>query len=154
MLKKLILILSCLFLNFKINVPKKEFNIPEETIYISDEDFLSENDIVLLSKLLYAECSLCDYSEQRLIINVVLNRLENDKFPNNIRKVIMQRNQFADLGNNQFYKDYKHIVKKIIRQNRIYNIHYFYNPKSATDSNFINWVQNKKTIKKQYHIFA
>lgn len=52
-----------------------------------------EYDILL--HIVAAEAGGCDRKGQILVANVILNRIENDRFPDSIEEVVFQKNQFS-----------------------------------------------------------
>lgn len=62
----------------------------------------TENDRYLLAKIAKAEMGTEDTEAKALAILVVLNRLKSDKFPNTIKEVLYQKNQFSPIGNGSF----------------------------------------------------
>lgn len=64
----------------------------EEYIEETEEDPISEEDLELLAHLVYAEAGNQSEEGKRLVIDVVLNRVESDLFPNTIYDVIYQKN--------------------------------------------------------------
>lgn len=52
-------------------------------------------DLDLLSRLIYSEGGIESYETQLMIGSVVMNRVDSPKFPNTIREVIYQKNQFS-----------------------------------------------------------
>lgn len=63
---------------------------------------LDFDDRYLLAKIAMAEaeseCIIC----KALVIGTVLNRVESDKFPDSIREVLYQKNQFSPVQNGRF----------------------------------------------------
>ncbi len=61
------------------------------------EDY--QNEILFLAKCVEAEAGNQDYLGKRLVVDVILNRVDSDKFPNTIEEVIKQENQFSVWAN-------------------------------------------------------
>lgn len=55
----------------------------------------SENDLYILSHLIYAEAGNQNWDFQVATGSVVLNRVKSNKFPNSIKGVVFQRGQYA-----------------------------------------------------------
>ena len=55
----------------------------------------SENDLYILSHLIYAEAGNQNWNFQVATGSVVLNRVKSNKFPNSIKGVVFQRGQYA-----------------------------------------------------------
>lgn len=60
---------------------------------------ISEEDIELLALVTVAEAEGESEYGKRLVIDTVLNRVDHPKFPNTIRGVIYQKNQFTSMWN-------------------------------------------------------
>ncbi|MBR1677295.1 MAG: cell wall hydrolase [Clostridia bacterium] len=65
----------------------------EEEVYT--EPLIWEEDRYLLACLVYAEAGNQDLTGKRLVVDVVLNRVDSDTFPDTIPEVIFQKYQFA-----------------------------------------------------------
>ena len=61
------------------------------------ETVLTEEEIELLALVTMAEAEGECEEGQRLVIDVVLNRVDNPHFPNTVREVIYQKNQFSGM---------------------------------------------------------
>lgn len=75
-----------------------------------EREFLYEvsvSDYEALLRIVEAEAGCEDEKGKLLVANVVLNRVKNDKFPDTIEEVIMQRDngttQFSPVANGRFY---------------------------------------------------
>lgn len=53
-----------------------------------------EEDLILLAAIITKEAGICDKEEQLRVGNVVLNRVEDNSFPNSIEEVIFQKGQY------------------------------------------------------------
>lgn len=75
-----------------------------EREYIYD---VSTSDYEALLRIVESEAGCEDETGKLLVANVVLNRVKNDKFPDTIEEVIMQREngttQFSPVANGRFY---------------------------------------------------
>lgn len=93
-----------------------EENIIEEVVVeeIVEENYiLSSEEIDLLAIITMAEAEgECEYG-QRLVIDTILNRMDSSKFPDTVRGVIYQKNQFECTWNGRVDRCY---VKDDIRQ--------------------------------------
>ena len=63
---------------------------PPETIY----DCFSEEEIYLMQRCIETEVYQCSFEAKCNIASVILNRLENDEFPNSVSEIIVEK-QFA-----------------------------------------------------------
>lgn len=89
-------------------MPAKELEIPEVTTEaaapaakIRSLD-LGDEDAYLLAKIAMAEAEGEDTAGKALVILVVLNRVWDDSFPDDIRSVIYQKGQFSPVSNGRF----------------------------------------------------
>jgi spore germination cell wall hydrolase CwlJ-like protein len=64
------------------------------------EPFYSERDT--LAAIINAECGSCPIMDQYLTGSVVINRVNSGEFPNNIRSVVRERNQFHGYKSRQY----------------------------------------------------
>lgn len=73
-------------------IPEETENIPEET-----EPYINPYDVEMLACVIFQEAGWdrsCDDCRRR-VADVVLNRVADDRFPNNIHDVLMQKNQYG-----------------------------------------------------------
>lgn len=69
-------------------------NIPEET-QEEQEPLVIYDSIDMLAKCVEAEAGNQGLLGKRLVVDVILNRVDSDRFPNDVASVISQRGQFA-----------------------------------------------------------
>lgn len=69
-----------------------------------NECSLSEDDKALLTKIAKTEAGDQDIKGKALVIRVVLNRKDNQDFPDSIREVIYQKDQFSPVKEGNFEK--------------------------------------------------
>lgn len=62
----------------------------------------SEEETYLLAKIAMAEAEGCNTQTKALIIMCVLNRVESNEFPNTIKEVIFQKDQFSPVDNGRW----------------------------------------------------
>lgn len=69
--------------------------------------YLGEEDINVLLRIVEAEAGGEDIEGKLLVANVVLNRVENEKFPDTVKEVVFQRekgvSQFSPVSNGSYY---------------------------------------------------
>lgn len=63
----------------------------------------SEEEEEYLARIAYSEAGNQGPDGMALVINVVINRVKSDKFPNTIKEVIEQKNQFSPIVNGTFW---------------------------------------------------
>jgi LysM repeat protein len=91
------------------NVQNNNFNVSRGGERISPEDF------DLLARIITAEADSESYNTQVAVGATVLNRVNSPKFPNTIRGVIYQTNQFQPVSNGQINKPASESCKKAAR---------------------------------------
>ncbi|MCI8410388.1 MAG: cell wall hydrolase [Lachnospiraceae bacterium] len=62
----------------------------------------SDDESYILAKIAMAEAEGEDTEGKALVILVVLNRVWDDSFPNTIKEVVMQENQFSPVANGRY----------------------------------------------------
>ncbi|MCY6483447.1 cell wall hydrolase [Clostridium aestuarii] len=127
------------------------FNTKGQNVYLTDSD------IHLMAQIVYAESRAEPYEGKVAVASVILNRLRNQKFPNNIEDVIKQKSAFSCVKNGEINvipdKVSYHAVTDALKGNDpTLNAIFFYNPKIAT----CKWMKNitKSNIKRiGNHVF-
>ena len=108
---------------------------------------LSNNEIDLLARLVRAEAQTEPYEGKIAVACVVLNRIENKRFPDTIKEVIYAPGQFQPVQNGEINKpaDKESIkaVKAALSEHRQLATEalFFYNPAIATS----RWLDSRKT---------
>lgn len=78
------------------DISQNEEEITEtNNIYTEVIDNLSEYDKELICRILYREAGGEEEEGQRAVVEVILNRLLSEKYPNTIEEVLSQENQFS-----------------------------------------------------------
>lgn len=80
--------------------PQQVFAISESQQQINQQKAVEFD---LLCKLVYAEARGESEYGQRLVVDVVLNRVDSDKFPNTIEEVIYEEDQFTPVSTGVIY---------------------------------------------------
>jgi len=79
---------------------------PSEPCYLLDGDIhYVEDDLLWLSRIIYAESGNQSLKGKIAVGNVVMNRVHSERFPNSIYEVIFQRNQFSPAASGSVYRD-------------------------------------------------
>ena len=77
-----------------------DYQVMEQERYVSQEDY------EVLLRIVEAEAGCEDVRGRILVANVVLNRVDNDAFPNSIREVVFQKEQgrcqFSPIGDGRY----------------------------------------------------
>lgn len=82
----------------------------KESIYVThlSEEALAEEirfgEMELLAQLVMAEAGNQDLTGKRYVVDVILNRIDSDKFPDTVEEVIFQNNQFSVINDEAFDK--------------------------------------------------
>jgi len=91
------------------NTPNNNFNVSRSGMRISPEEF------DLLARIITAEADSESYNTQVAVGATVLNRMDSPQFPDTIRAVIYQRNQFQPVSNGSINKPASESCKKAAR---------------------------------------
>ncbi len=98
---------------------------------------ITEEEYILLSKLVAGEARGESYEGQVAVAAVVINRLEDPRFPKSIKDVIYQKNAFSVVKNGHIdieptESSYKAVEEALYGKDPTGNAIYFWNPKIAT----------------------
>jgi N-acetylmuramoyl-L-alanine amidase len=129
-------------------VNNNENNVAEPGKTVIIPHVMNESDKELLARLVHAEAKGEPYRGKVAVAGVVLNRLDSGEFPDSVRDVIYQKNQFSPVGDGSINKAAgKDAVRAV---NEAIAIHgytndalYFWNP-SISDS---EWMKKLDCIK-------
>ena len=117
---------------------------------------ISNSDLNLLAKAVYAEARGESYVGQVAVAAVILNRVKSSKFPNTISGVIYQPYAFTCVNDGQInltpnQSAYNAAQDALNGWDPTYGEIYYYNPKTATSS----WIRTRSTtITIGKHVFA
>ena len=126
------------------------------TLSGSDNSSVSNNDLYLLAKCVYAEARGESYVGQVAVAAVILNRVKSPDFPNTIAGVIYQPWAFTAVQDGQINLEPNQTAYNAARDalngwDPTYGSLYYYNASTATS----NWIFNKKTVVTiGNHVFA
>ncbi|GAA0086622.1 hypothetical protein UT300007_30630 [Clostridium sp. CTA-7] len=137
-------------------------NIPEEKVvevfnHNDNQIYLTQDDLNLMAKIVYAESKGEPYEGKVAVASVILNRVLSPGFPNSIREVILQPNAFSCVVNGEISvtpteECYNAVYEAIKGNDPTNEALFFYNPSIATCS----WMQGvEKTDSKAIgqHLF-
>lgn len=82
-------------------------NIDRENPKIFYEDIsidLTDEEIEIFERIVEAEVSTNNYEGKLAVANVILNRVESEKFPNTIKEVVFAKRQFSPISDGRYYK--------------------------------------------------
>ena len=114
--------------------------------YHFDYIVIKKDELRLLARLLESECSICPISDKKLVGATVLNRIGHSDFPDNMRDVINQPNQFA-LKKIKPSKESLKVALDLLINNRNKLVLYFYKPGHG-------FKRKNILIKTKYHHYA
>ena len=136
--------------NIVNNQEEKNENKSKEVISITNDE------LYLLSKLVSSEARGESYEGQVAVAAVVINRVLDPRFPDDIKEVIYQRNAFSVVNNGEIYKEptdsaYKAAREALYGSDPTRGAIYFWNPDIAT----CNWIKTLDPYKRiGNHVFA
>lgn len=123
---------------------------PKEVVSLNDEQ------LHLLSKLVAAEARGESYEGQVAVAAVVLNRVQDERFPDTIEEVIYQKNAFSVVQNGYIYQNateesYKAAKDALYGHDPTNDAIYFWNPDIST----CNWINTLNPhLRIGNHVFA
>ncbi|SHO53671.1 cell wall hydrolase [Anaerocolumna xylanovorans] len=123
-----------------------DFDIDE---YVYD---ITAKERKILERITEAECTNQSLEAKMNIVSVVLNRVGSDVFPDNIKSVVFQKNQFSPIRDKRYYsvniaKSTKEAVDKVLKNGVINKALYFCNPADVKSE------RNKSWFKKLIFLF-
>ena len=80
----------------------KELTYTEDPTEEEIEEEIRFDEMGLIAQLVMAEAGNQDLTGKRYVVDVVLNRVDSDDFPNTVEEVIFQENQFSVIENGAF----------------------------------------------------
>ncbi|MED1791720.1 cell wall hydrolase [Brevibacillus nitrificans] len=117
---------------------------------------VSERDMELLARLVYAESRGEPYEGQVAIAAVVLNRVASSEFPNSVREVIFAPNAFSPVNGDHLSQKTNESARKAVQdavngKDPTKGSLYFFNPDTATSK----WIWSRpQTVVIGNHRFA
>lgn len=80
----------------------KELSYVEDPIEEEIAEEIRFGEMELIAQLVMAEAGNQDLTGKRYVVDVVLNRVDSDEFPDTVEEVIFQQNQFSVIDNGAF----------------------------------------------------
>ena len=80
----------------------KELTYVEDPTEEEIEEEIRFDEMELIAQLVMAEAGNQDLMGKRYVVDVVLNRVDSDDFPDTVEEVIFQKNQFSVIENGAF----------------------------------------------------
>lgn len=157
----------CISFNLDISFAENEGQVNESNNIVNNQEEKNENkskevisitndELYLLSKLVSSEARGESYEGQVAVAAVVINRVLDSRFPDDIKEVIYQRNAFSVVNNGEIYKEptdsaYKAAREALYGSDPTRGAIYFWNPDIAT----CNWIKTLDPYKRiGNHVFA
>lgn len=157
----------CISFNLDISFAENEGPVNERNNIVNNQEGKNENkskevisitndELYLLSKLVSSEARGESYEGQVAVAAVVINRVLDPRFPDDIKEVIYQRNAFSVVNNGEIYKEptdsaYKAAREALYGSDPTRGAIYFWNPDIAT----CNWIKTLDPYKRiGNHVFA
>lgn len=115
---------------------------------------LSDEDLEVLLRIVEAEAGCEDEEGKLLVANVILNRMENEAFPDTVTDVVFQRengvSQFSPVTDGRYYeviisKETIHAVSRALRGEDISNGALYFAAREYADSERMKWFDEKLT---------
>lgn len=93
--KKILALLLILSFIFTVPVTEQAAEKPKPTTLPKENTMLTEENVRLLSALIFCEAGSEPYAGKVAVGIVIMNRMNSNKFPNSLEKVIYQKGQFT-----------------------------------------------------------
>ena len=121
----------------------------------TNQYILSEEDLNMLLRIVEAEAGNQDEEGKLLVANVVLNRVENEAFPNTVTEVVLQREngvcQFSPVSNQTIWQvciseETKSAVERALKGEDISDGALYFAAREYADSDKMKWFDNHLTF--------
>lgn len=83
--------------------PAEEFEVEYEAGFVERAIDIDYEDAQMLMKIAQAEAEIDGEEGMAMVMAVVLNRVEDERFPDSIEGVIFQDNQFSPINDGRYY---------------------------------------------------
>lgn len=109
-----------------------------------------EEELELFERIIQAEAGGQDMKGKILVANVVLNRVKSNKFPNNIRDVIMAKGQFSPVSNGRIWTvrvsdDTREAARRALDGEDYSQGALYFMARSASSANNVTWFDRALT---------
>lgn len=145
---------------------KKEVVVNNNFVTVDGYDFFkATKDFEILKKIVYLEAKGEPLEGKKEVVRVILNRVENENFPNNIHDVVYQPKQFSPADKikgtvieEKYLKEIELAILSVYTESKDKKLNsdslYFVNPKIA-DPSALLWMENSLTYNKEIgdHVF-
>lgn len=110
--------------------------------------------IKLIATVIEAEASLCSHWEKKLVGATIMNRQRSPKFPNKIKNIINQKNQYYVINIKASDASIQAATEVVLGQNVNKRVLYFYNRRRASNTLFAKSKKNKVVFTTKHHCFT
>lgn len=103
----------------------------------------------------FVECSICPEDEVKEVVKVILNRVDDKRFPNTIDAVLTERGQF-DAVNKWDFKKWNRMAQWVhdaMNEQRDTTVLGYFRPDTATDLHWVKKMQPRVKVVHHYHKF-
>jgi N-acetylmuramoyl-L-alanine amidase len=113
------------------------------------EDVVVEDDLYWLSRIIHAEAKGESVEGRIAVGNVILNRMKNNEFPDTLKGVIFQKNQFSPVSNGSIYNEPTEetlkLAQRVLDGERVVpaDVLFFYNPAIVSSD---SWVWSREIV--------
>jgi len=103
----------------------------------------------------FVECSICPEDEVKEVVKVILNRVDDPRFPNSIDGVLTEKGQFDAVRKWDFKKWNRMAqwVNDAMKESRDSTITGYYRPDTATDLHWVEKMKPRVKVVHKYHQF-
>ncbi|AGA70537.1 putative cell wall hydrolase [Desulfitobacterium dichloroeliminans LMG P-21439] len=110
--------------------------------------FVTQEELDLLARVIHAEARGEDFEGQVAVGAVVLNRVEDDRFPDTIHDVVYQPGAFTAVIDKQIHltpnqSAYRAAEVALMGEDPTQGAIYYYNPRTATD----RWIKTRPVVR-------
>ncbi|MCK8825100.1 cell wall hydrolase [Fuchsiella alkaliacetigena] len=122
-----------------------------------EQSYFSEDKLMALARAINGEARGEPFRGQVAVGAVILNRVDDNGFPNSVEGVIYEQGQFSAVIDGQINlpptsKSIKAAKAALVGYDPTRNARYFYNPRIATR---LEWISNRPvTVRIDNHVFA
>ena len=129
--------------------PPKQQTAPKKKAVLENSGGFSENDIRLMANAVHGEARGEPYIGKVAVAAVILNRVENDNFPNSPSEVIFEPGAFTAVADGQIWLTPDDEAVKAVRDaingwDPTDGALYYYNPAKTTNQ----WIYSRPVIKR------
>lgn len=109
--------------------------------------YLTEKETKILQRIVEAEATGQDVTGKMLVANVVLNRVNSDRFPDSVEEVVFAPGQFSPIKDGRYYSvsitdTTKDAVERVLNGEDASNGALFFMSRNGADKNNARWFDN------------